>query len=57
MLTSLLVLASKRQLPGTSATTMARLSSLVRAVPAYRLAAGTDPAGVAAAVERILEDA
>jgi hypothetical protein len=45
------------QLPGTSAATMARLSSLVRSVPAYRLAAGTDPAGVAAAVERILEEA
>jgi hypothetical protein len=45
------------QLPGTSANTMSRLSSLVQAVPAYRLEAGTDPAGVAAAVERILEEA
>ena len=45
------------QLPGTSAATMSRLSSLVRALPAYRLEAGRDPAGVAGAVERILEEA
>jgi hypothetical protein len=42
------------QLPGTSETTLTRLSALVRAVPAYRLEAGTDPAAVPPALERIL---
>jgi hypothetical protein len=43
------------QLPGTSETTMKRLSSLVRAVPTYRLRVGTDPAGIPPAIEHILE--
>jgi hypothetical protein len=45
------------QLPGTSETTLTRLSALVRAVPAYHLEAGTDPAAIPPAIERILEEA
>jgi len=45
------------QLPGTSEATLTRLSALARAVPAYRLEAGTDPATIPPAIERILEEA
>jgi hypothetical protein len=45
------------QLPGTSERTMTRLSALVRAVPSYRLWAGTDPGGIPPAIERMLEAA
>jgi hypothetical protein len=45
------------QLPGTSEMTMARLSTLVRAVPSYRLLVGSDPASVPVAIERMLEAA
>jgi hypothetical protein len=45
------------QLPGTGPATMAALSGAARAVPCFRLDVGTDPAGVPAALERILGSA
>ena len=43
------------QLPGDGKETMARLSTLVRRVPAYTLNAGTAMAGIASSVEALLE--
>jgi hypothetical protein len=42
------------QLPGTGEATMRALAAATRSVPCFRLAAGTDPAGVPIAIEEML---
>lgn len=42
------------QLPGTGAATMRALAAAARSVPTYRLAAGTDPAGIPASLAELL---
>ena len=44
------------QLPGDGSATMARLSALVRRVPAYTLNAGTRMSGIARSVEALLRE-
>ncbi len=43
------------QLPGTGAASLRRLGAIVRAVPCHRMDAGTDPAGVTAALADLLD--